>query len=146
MRINKFFIFVILAMLFILLLMYYNFDVLNQNNKKIDIPIEKTTVNYIPEGFDENYRSISKEVFSVRWVYNEESFIGIHVTSSSSTFGIDTENCDYEIIDINGNYADLFYKEDLVSIVWIDTNLYCVQGNIDKEELIKVAKSINFKK
>ncbi|MGL5693965.1 MAG: DUF4367 domain-containing protein, partial [Peptostreptococcaceae bacterium] len=70
---------------------------------------------------------------------------------SNSTFIIDTEDAIIEFLNINGYEAQYIQKGDFVQLFWNDNNYsYFVDRSFlssditqeDKDELIKIAKSI----
>jgi len=59
-----------------------------------------------------------------------------------SDMRIDTEDALVQNITINNSEALLAEKNGLISIVWRDEFAFCLIGNVDKSELIKVAKNV----
>ena len=112
------------------------YNVVNDNDiKKVD----SLNVNYIPEGFNK------VEDYEYCRVYKngEEEFI-VDKISISASVGYDTEKYDDEIIDINGIKAIYYRSENNYKGIIFNNGEYIfgVSGNIEKEELVRIAQNI----
>lgn len=112
------------------------YNVVNDNDiKKVD----SLNVNYIPEGFNkvEDY-----EYYRV-YKNGDEEFI-VDKISISASVGYDTEKYDDEIIDINGIKAIYYRSENNYNGIIFNNGEYIfgVSGNIEKEELVRIAQNV----
>lgn len=114
------------------------YNVVNDNDiKKVD----SLNVNYIPEGFNkvEDY-----EYYRV-YKNGDEEFI-VDKISISASVGYDTEKYDDEIIDINGIKAIYYRSENNYNGIIFNNGEYIfgVSGNIEKEELVRIAQNVEW--
>ena len=62
----------------------------------------------------------------------------------NSQVGIDTENTETEIIEVNTYSGIYFENKGFKTIIFSnDTYVFLLTGNLEKSELIKIAESIN---
>ena len=98
--------------------------------------------NYIPDGFILTDSSESRSISTYRYSCNDKYF-DVDKSIVPDTLSIDTENADTQYIDINGCKAFISIKPNIVILTWTNNNiLYTVNGNIDKETLIKIAENM----
>lgn len=104
--------------------------------------------DYIPEGFE-----ISKtEVFSASKIIHYSNDKGqviafAQYNNENASLRIDTEEAKVEKIVINGSEGLLVEKEQLITILWHNDNFsFYLKSKTDKDLLIKIAESINYKK
>ena len=72
-----------------------------------------------------------------------ENQIIITQTNNSAGIQIDTEDAKTEKININGNEGFLTIKEDRSIMFWHnEEKSFTITGNIKKEEIIKIAESV----
>ncbi|MDA8226590.1 MAG: DUF4367 domain-containing protein [Desulfitobacterium hafniense] len=98
---------------------------------------------YIPKGFI-TVRTEEDKVSKII-EYTNESGQMMRFTqyeNIKTDLRIDTENAIVHNITIHNSQALLVEKEGLVSIVWQDQILFCITGEIEKSEIIKMAKNI----
>ncbi len=105
-------------------------------------------IHYIPDGFE----LISEEFFGGNIFFreyrdaNERSFV-INIYDSGNTgFFVDKERHKYTFIRINGYEAMIAYDEsEKCGLILINDGKCCIQinGCLEKEELIKVARGIS---
>ena len=105
--------------------------------------VNDIVVGYIPEGFKLDNK-IGEKSF-INYTYsNNNDWISIYKTKIDSKIEIDTEYKNIEYLTING-FEVIYYNDnsDFNGIVWNNGYfIYRVQGNIYKDELIKIAESI----
>lgn len=104
--------------------------------------VKSGKLNYIPEGFAKNEGIINSAVCIFRYENGDKWFTG---TKFNISFEIEfwIKDNQYETFDINGSEA-LFYKgRGSVRGVIYNNGLYiyCVDGNIEKDELVKIAEN-----
>ena len=104
---------------------------------------DKITVGYIPEGFELE----SKQTYSKTIIYDyssNKSKFTITKFSSSVEIDFDTEYIKTETITIdNTEYTYSIGVSNISNILWIENDyVYQIKGNISKEEILKIAESI----
>lgn len=103
---------------------------------------------YIPDGFQviQNYVSESQKklVFSNEQV--QDSIIIYLESSPSTVLNVDTENASIiETINIKDTSGTAVINDDHISIIWeMDNLIFMVVGSVDKDELIKIAESVQY--
>lgn len=116
------------------------YNVLDTENAE---EVESLKLNYIPEGFvkTEEYNS---ENYFIAVYDNLDEYFSVKKYTIDTNVNYDTEKSNYEIIKINGIDA-VFYKSDnnLGGIIFNNSKyLFVVNGNISKEELVKIAQNV----
>ena len=109
--------------------------VYNGKVKKVD----SLTVNYVPSGFEK----VEDHGYSYVYKNGDKEFVVEKMTIDTS-IGYDTEKYDNEIIEINGVDA-VYYRSNNVNngIIFNNANyIFWISGNIEKEELIKIAQNV----
>ncbi len=102
-------------------------------------PVKSLTVNYVPNGFEK----VEDYGYSSVYRNGDEEFV-VEKSMLTASIGYDTEFYDDEIIKINGTDA-VYYKSNDVNGGIIFNNgkyIFSVDGNISKEELVKIAQNI----
>lgn len=105
---------------------------------------------YIPKGYDvsDSYLSdtLKKVIFKSK--QDKDSYILYMESGASNTLEVDTEGASLvESVKVNQTEGTIVTKGSLINIIWeMDNRIFVVEGPIDKEELIKVAKSVKFLK
>ncbi len=103
--------------------------------------------SYIPEGFEIS-ESMGDLLFDcVEYSNSDGKFLKINQDEygSGSRISIDSEGVAFEEISVNGVYGLYCEKnnEKIIRLIFEDSDTYlCVSGNIEKEELFKVAESL----
>lgn len=125
--------------------------------KKVNFTI--ISPNYIPKGFklisvDVSNKNEEKEVVSLLYLYKQNATKSQCFEISQKSFPKYTEDdtinvktnqtTKVEHITINQTNATLVrYEKSLNKLIWIDQQiLYKIDGNLSKEEIIKIAKSV----
>ena len=103
------------------------------------------TPSYIPEGFEVKNRMTGFEYDFKRYSSKEGFFFIEQCAVYNGHISIDTEGVCVEDIYING-IKGIYYenKGEKTIILLTNNNCITVQGNIDKNELINIANSLNF--
>lgn len=107
--------------------------------------VKSFNVNYIPAGFkkveDEDY---SSNHYYIEDYENSDRFFVAEKLELSSRISFDTEHYEPENIEING--ADAVYfrsNNNAKGIIFNDGNyIYIITGNIEKDELVKIAQNL----
>lgn len=129
----------------------YKFKIDENDNRKVNF-LEKKSINYLPNGFEEIDRAEYDNDISVTYSDGEDYITFNYLLIENSNLYMDTENAKINKVQINNFYADYIEKENKSRLVWQDENiLYDLKLDyinkdkyIDiKSELIKIAKNIN---
>jgi len=118
---------------------------LSENNN-ISVPTElneKYFPRYLPEGYEINSTFINDGGVEISYINkNGEIFIYSYFDKNSKA-GIDTENKTETSVLINGLEGSIFSKDGYRILVFkSDEYIFIIEGHIEKEEIIKIAKSI----
>ena len=118
---------------------YSEYEVKEKEIYKID----SLTVNYIPQGFVKT-DGLESEVSYEEFYENGEKNFLISKNTLNDIIGFDTEEYPSEEIIINGIKGVYFRADEYSSGIIFnnDKYIYSVDGNIDKEELVKIAQNI----
>ena len=121
---------------------YYVDENIRESSGKATESKYSIKLNYIPDGFILTDSSESRSISTYRYSCNDKYF-DVDKSIVPDTLSIDTENADTQYIDINGCKAFISIKPNIVILTWTNNNiLYAVNGNIDKETLIKIAENM----
>lgn len=101
---------------------------------------------YIPEDFQVNSISNSHSIRIIQYSKKDDISAIIYTDyESNNSVAIDTENALVESIKINGEKGTIAIKDSTVVIAWkIENHLFTVQGEISKDEAVKIAESVKF--
>ncbi len=119
---------------------FSEYDVLDTENAE---KVTSFEVNYVPEGFVRTEEYIENE-FYIEEYSKDDIWFRVDKSSINSTIWFDAEEYESEIILINGIEA-VYYRsnEECCGIIYNDGNyIYSVDGNISKEELIKILQGL----
>ncbi|HAQ62930.1 MAG TPA: hypothetical protein DCR23_00540 [Ruminococcaceae bacterium] len=109
------------------------------NNIKGSKNVKEISIGYIPEGFELEF--VSGKTFKHYRYSNGDQHINIEKDGINSVVGYDTDVYD-ENVEINGvTYVYIYVQQyDIGGFLWNDGEyVYSVDGNIPKEELLKIA-------
>ncbi len=115
---------------------------ITENNK--NSVTEEITVGYIPDGFKfESEDKSGKQVISKYKSINSD-FFTIFKYSSAMEVDFDTENYDAEEINIDGiEYIYCQGNKGVNNLIWTKNDyIYKLDAPFEKEEMIKIAKSV----
>lgn len=115
------------------------------NVKEIDRinSIESFEINYIPDGFVITDEDKSKYFYRITYAKEQfHLFIDKHAINTRINF--DTEEYDFQNITINGFDAILYFSENSQKgIIFNDGEyIFMINGNIEKDELIKIEQNL----
>lgn len=115
----------------------------NEKGKLLDNWTDFYLPDYVPEGFE----IVNAEKYgNIRIIYYENKD-GVEIEFSQSPNGnnhqLDTENAQIDKIKIKDKEAILIEKNGLITLLWYnDEDTFNLIGKTDKNEIIKMAKSI----
>ena len=100
------------------------------------------TVNYIPDGFELQKNEKNKNDHLQQYA-NGEYFFTISKQSDYDIIDVNSENMNAEEITVNNiTYIVICNETNGGNILWFDNDmLYILDGNISKDELLKIAKN-----
>jgi hypothetical protein len=97
------------------------------DNDSIDVdlinnPYITNLENNVPEGYwSEINRDTSENFGTIRYSDGNKNFIELNILPTSSEFFIDTEDVQYEYVDV-GTYSVVFSEKNGYTVIWIDKN------------------------
>lgn len=112
-----------------------------------DISLPETLIKYAPTYIPEGYVLTESDTSPAsNYLYYEndqdESIFFLQMRLDTATFAIDTEREDFVEIDIGGQMARFLPNEGEYTLLWENSYYsFILTVNIDKDELIKIAKS-----
>ncbi len=101
---------------------------------------------YLPDGFVKTEERTDYFSYECEYEFNGKVIVFTQMIDSNGNININSEVDIFENIDINGNEAIYSEKYNEGSIFLKSHYVYIISGEISKEELIKVAESIEIKK
>ena len=113
-----------------------------------DFIFEKETLSYIPEGFVLETEIDNGTIYQVLYTNTEvnSTLMYMQQINDNSTMQVNTENVTYENMTINGNQAIFYSNLGTQTIVFSNNKyVYTIATTESKEELIKIAESIDIK-
>lgn len=100
-------------------------------------------VGFVPQDFEETQKYNDANDCLIMYEYNEE-YIIIDKMKSPDSYALNTEGAEVKYIDINGSKAMFTVNNNVSVITWTKNEfVFYVSGNIDKDTLVKVAKSVS---
>ena len=111
----------------------------NKKSKRV----KSLNVNYIPAGFEKVEDYVSRDFYIENYENADKSFV-VEKLELTGSIGFDTENYEPENIKINGIDA-VYYRSNNngKGIIFNDGNyIYIISGNIEKDELVKIAQNV----
>lgn len=109
--------------------------------------IKGVSFNYVPSNFvlvDET----TGDNYSYKSYTKENEHLKINIVSANYTVKFRNDDIDYETISNNKIDYMLFENKQyfLNGVLWNENNyIFTIQGNVSKEELMKIAKSVEFR-
>lgn len=107
--------------------------------------VESLKVNYVPDGFEKNGGYEKYYIYSYSNVDNSKEYFEVHKVVLNAKISFDSKKYDSEKIYINGIEGIYFSSDDEndKGIVFNDGKyIFIVNGNIDKQTLIKIAQNV----
>ena len=101
---------------------------------------------YIPEGFTK-IKSESDELTHTLTYRNEDGdYFDITISHSSTVTQLNTEGAVVESVFIGEEYGELITKADFSGVIWSsEINIFTVDGELSKEEVLKIARNLKEK-
>ncbi|MCY1713526.1 DUF4367 domain-containing protein [Caproiciproducens galactitolivorans] len=126
------------------------------NESENETKDENLTVNwknayvptYIPAGFeaDNLYYSDSLKTITFHQKNSEKKFIAYSEYDASNDVELDTENASLiKLVQIQGHKGTLVIKNSITTVSWeMDKHIFTINGNVDGDEIVKMAENVNF--
>ena len=120
----------------------HNHTEINFSDKVIDkYESDEICIQYIPEGFA--LAEVNKDGYLYLKFRKDSLYFSVSVREDYVENNIDTENAEIQNITVNGYDAFLSKKKDVNILVFRDQEVYyTISGNIDADEIMKIADSI----
>lgn len=122
---------------------FSNHSEYNVVDKKKSKRVKSLNVKYIPAGFEKGDDYFSRDFYIKNYKNVDKSFV-VQKFALSGSVGFDTEHYETENIKINGIDA-VYYRSNNneKGIIFNDGNyIYIISGNIEKDELVKIAQNV----
>lgn len=118
---------------------YFSDDVVNTYEDKT------LSLGYIPWGFHlERYTGEKSNLFLA--FFGDEKYFYVSTAPADGLINIDTENATVEKVTVNGLEGILSSSPRVTILLWHDNTLvYTVEGDIDKNEIVKIAENFKLK-
>ena len=98
---------------------------------------------YIPEGFSQ-IESESEHTLS--YCNENNVYLDIAISNSSTVIQLNTEDAIVETVFIGDEYGEYIIKDGWACIIWsTEINIFTVEGDLPKEELISIAQNLKQK-
>ena len=103
---------------------------------------------YIPEGFTNEVMEIHGDYYLAAYKAENHRKIFIRQLGKDSMAGIDTEDAKHESLILNGQKADCYEKENIITLVFkYEGKIFIVNGiDLPKAELIKIAENLQWQR
>lgn len=117
-----------------------------KDENEAQVNFEKIIPDYIPEGYSVTDIKADSTIF-YEILYSgedENSYILYSQNTNGAGVQINTENVGYEELNINNNLA-FYYSNKGINTIIVDGKNYffTIEGTVTKEEIIKIAESID---
>lgn len=125
---------------------FEKFTAVSVEDNEIDTQVEfvKTAPQYIPEGYVVESEIEADGFYRVIYSGSENTSIDYAQKINYGTiYNVDTEDVEYEKININSFDGIKYVKNGINTVVFVDkTYMYTIYGQVSFDELIKMAESI----
>ncbi|MBR5535936.1 MAG: DUF4367 domain-containing protein [Clostridia bacterium] len=100
------------------------------------------SLEYVPWGFEATKNTMLEHMIIILFE-KDDLYFSVSMYSSNGQGSVDTEDATVSRVDINDCEAILVEKKDANQILWRDEeNLFIVVGNINSDEIVKIAKNL----
>lgn len=125
---------------------FEKFTAVSVEDNEIDTQVElvKTAPQYIPDGYTLNSELDSGVIYKINYINQDNNSIDyIQKVNFGTIYNVDTEDIEYDKININSFEGIKYIKNKINTVVFADEiYMYTVYGQISFDELIKMAESI----
>lgn len=98
---------------------------------------------YIPEGFTQIE---SESAHTLSYCNENNVYLDIAISNSSTVIQLNTEDAIIETVFIGDEYGEYIIKDGWACIIWsTEINIFTVEGDLPKEELISIAQNLKQK-
>lgn len=101
---------------------------------------------YIPDGYEVSTTSQNESYKKIEFTNSQGSLITYMELNAGHKPAVDTENNSvFETIDINGYKGTVVVKNSLMTVIWaMNGRMFMIQGKIDKDTAIKMARGVKY--
>lgn len=101
---------------------------------------------YIPDGFSQIGSESSEFEYILSYQNSNDEYFDIMISCSSAVLQLNTEDTDRETVVIGDEYGEFITKDGWSCVIWsTETTIFTVDGELSREEMLKVARSIKEK-
>lgn len=113
-------------------------------NKEL-VELTSFTINYIPEGFElmDINQGRKMLIYNYSGENNQEFYIKLLDSSDEGKSYYDTEGAEVEEIIFKGSQGYIWETDEMTYLIWHQYGVeFHIVGNLNKDEILKVAKNI----
>ena len=101
---------------------------------------------YIPDGFSQIGSESSEFEYILSYQNSNDEYFDIMISCSSAALQLNTEDADRETVVIGDEYGEFITKDGGSCVIWsTETTIFTVDGELSREEMLKVARNIKEK-
>ena len=101
---------------------------------------------YIPDGFSQIGSESSEFEYILSYQNSNDEYFDIMISCSSAALQLNTEDADRETVVIGDEYGEFITKDGWSCVIWsTETTIFTVDGELSREEMLKVARNIKEK-
>lgn len=111
----------------------------------IVVELDSLEINYIPTGLDTEIVQEGRSILVYNYLGGNDETLNIKFINSSGNrkFYYDTENAEIEEFTFKGSQAYVWQTDRIINLIWYQDGIEChISGNVDKDEIFKVAENI----
>jgi hypothetical protein len=117
---------------------------IDENNNSVDLTSLK--INYIPTGFElmDIHKGRNMLIYDYLTDNNHKLTIKFFNSSGEGKSYYDTEGVEIEEIIFKGSQAYTWQTDEITYLIWYQDGIEChIVGNLNKDEILKVAENIS---
>lgn len=98
------------------------------------------TVGYVPDGFELTNEFSSNNAYFKEYS-NDNDYIVINKSTLNNELNFDTENYDYEKVNISNIEYIFYHNKNSQGVIWNNAQyIFSIDSNLSKEEILKIAE------
>jgi len=116
------------------------------SNENDIITLNSLKINYVPIGFELTNINEGNNmlIYNYETENNQRLEINLFSSAGKGKSFYDTENAEIEEFVFKGSNAYLWETDEMTYLIWSQDNVEChISGNLDKNEVIKIAENIS---
>ncbi len=117
---------------------------IDEGNNSVELTSLK--INYIPTGFElvDIHKGRNMLIYNYSIESNQEFYIKLYSSYGENKSYYDTEGVEIKEIIFKGSQAYMWQTDEIIYLIWYQDGIEChIVGNLNKDELLKVAEDIS---